>query len=308
MSDASAIDSKSNQRSDSSTDRVLSILDLFTDEYPVWTTELLIEKLGVARATMYRYLRALVETGFLMPDGGGAYSLGPRFIEMDRQIRLVDPLLQVGPPVMQSLRPGFTGDQLLCRYYGLRLLSIFEDRVDPQIKVNTTFDRGRPFPLFLGAPSRIILANLTQQQLQRLFLNHPHEIAEAGLGRNWAEFRDKMREVSQLGYAVASDIDKQLVGISAPIFLPSGEVTASLCLVKMRKDVDDSEIKVIAALAVKAASEITNQLRKRMSSSKNSAQVPTNLKQNNQPRRPGRPPKATTSRTTIAKTAARKGR
>lgn len=263
MSASKAAESKSNQRVDSSTDRVLSILDLFTEDHPVWTTEVLIERLGVARATLYRYLRALVETGFLTPDGGGAYSLGPRSIEMDRQIRLADPLLQVAPPVMQSLRPAFDGDQLLCRYYGLRVLSILEDRMDPLIKAHTSFDRGRPFSLFLGAPSRIILANLPQQQLQRLFLHHAQDITAAGLGRNWLEFRDNMRTISKQGYIAASDIDKNLVGVAAPVFLPSGEVTASLCLVKMRKDVTEEAIAAMAQTAMRAAAEISDKLRQR---------------------------------------------
>ncbi len=263
MSASKPAPSKSTQREDSSTDRVLSILDLFTEAHPVWTTEVLIERLGVARATMYRYLRALVETGFLTPDGGGAYSLGPRSIEMDRQIRMADPLLQVAPQVMQSLRPAFTGDQLLCRYYGLRVLSILEDRMDPLIKAHTSFDRGRPFPLFLGAPSRIILANLTQQQLQRLFLHHAQDITAAGLGRNWLEFRDNMREISKQGWVAASDIDKNLIGVAAPVFLPSGEVTASLCLVKMRKDVSDKGVVALAQTAMRAATEISDKLRQR---------------------------------------------
>jgi len=263
MSASKPAPSKSIQRLDSSTDRVLSILDLFTEAHPVWTTEVLIERLGVARATMYRYLRALVETGFLTPDGGGAYSLGPRSIEMDRQIRMADPLLQVAPPVMQSLRPAFTGDQLLCRYYGLRVLSILEDRMDPQIKAHTSFDRGRPFPLFLGAPSRIILANLTQQQLQRLFLHHAQDITAAGLGRNWLEFRDNMRQISKQGWVAASDIDKNLIGVAAPVFLPSGEVTASLCLVKMRDQVTDKDVAALAQTATRAAADISAKLRER---------------------------------------------
>lgn len=258
MASRPPVDSKASQNS--TTDRVLSILDMFTEQSPVWTTDVLIERLGVARATMYRYLRALVETGFLSPDGRGAYSLGPRVIEMDRHIRVGDPLLQVAPAVMDSLRQRFSGNQLLCRYYGLRVLSIFEDKVDPRIA--SSFDRGRPFTLFRGSPSRIILANFTTQQLQRLFLHHAEEITAAGLGRNWPEFRDNMRAVQRQGYAVASDIDKTLVGVSAPIFLLSGEVTASLCLVKLRSEVTDVEISQLGEIVSEAAQEISKKLQR----------------------------------------------
>ena len=212
MAQRPATELKPGQRLDSTTDRVLSILDMFTEQCPVWTTDVLIDRLGVARATMYRYLRALVETGFLSPDGRGAYSLGPRFIEMDRHIRVGDPLLQVAPAVMEALRQRFAGNQLLCRYYGHRVLSIYEDKVDARIK--SSFDRGRPFTLFRGSPSRIILANLTAAQLQRLFLHHAEEINSAGLGRNWLEFRENMRAVQKLGYAVAAETPTSVLSIS----------------------------------------------------------------------------------------------
>jgi len=290
MPSAKPTPTKPNQRLDSSTDRVLSILDLFTEDHPLWTTDLLIARLGVARATMYRYLRALVETGFLTPDGGGAYSLGPRFIEMDRQIRLADPLLQVAPDVMERIRPELGGDQLLCRFYGLRVLSIYVDKTDPRIK--SSFDRGRPFPLFLGAPSRIILANLRMQQLQRLFLHHPHEIASAGLGNNWLEFRENMRVVHKRGYAVASDIDKALVGISAPIFLPSGDVTASLCLVKLRREVSEAELNHLGEMAKRGAAEITHRLQKplRAVTSRTSKEASVSGSKKPASRRPSDPP------------------
>ena len=118
----------------SSNDRVLALIDLFTEIQPVWTTEALIQKQGTSRATTYRDLKALVASGFLAPVAPGAYALGPRFIELDRQIRLADPLLKVAPPIMAAQRMKVQGTQLLFRYYGIRVLSIHEDRTDDRIE------------------------------------------------------------------------------------------------------------------------------------------------------------------------------
>src|SRR5438270_9424812 len=94
---------------DTSATRVLGILDLFTPETPVWTVDLLVERLGLGRATIYRYIRALCDAGFLVPVSGAGYVLGPRFIEFDRSIRLADPLLHIVPPVMAELRDVVNG-------------------------------------------------------------------------------------------------------------------------------------------------------------------------------------------------------
>ncbi|AIP32357.1 bacterial transcriptional regulator family protein [Paraburkholderia xenovorans LB400] len=247
-------------RSDSSTDRILGLLDLFTIETPTWTVDALIETTGLARATMYRYVRSLTDSGFLVPIGKGAYALGPKFIEIDRQLRLADPLLQIGQPIMTRIEERVAGAQLLCRYYGLRVLTIYKASTDERLEKLMSMERGRPFPLFLGAPSRVILANLPSHQLQRLYLYHAQEIAAAGLGDSWVAFRDRMRDVRKAGYAKASDIDKALVGISAPIFAAPGVVTASLCLVRLGSEVSAEDERLMADLVIETAAELSSKL------------------------------------------------
>lgn len=247
------------QRTDSSSERVLAILDAFTDDKPIWTADELIARFSVARATIYRHLKALVETGFLAPLGGGAFGVGPRVIQMDRQIRIADPLLKIAKPIMLAQRDVVAGAQLLCRYYGFSVVSIHDDHGDLRIK--TSFDRGRPFSLLLGAPSRAILGHLPPKQLQRLFLNHSQEIGVAGLGMNWPEFRDQMRLVKRRGYAVSSDIDIALVGVAAPIFVAPETVVGSLCLVRIKAEVVEHDLDTLSQLVLHAAARITAELK-----------------------------------------------
>ncbi|HEY4045143.1 MAG TPA: IclR family transcriptional regulator C-terminal domain-containing protein [Rhodopila sp.] len=243
---------------DTSITRVLGILDHFTPEAPVWTVDLLMERLALGRATVYRYVRALCDAGFLVPVSGAGYVLGPRFIEFDRSIRLADPLLQIVPPVMAELRDVVNGAQLLCAFYGLRVLSVLQDKTDPNITMS--MERGRPFPLFQGSPSRVILAHLPAYQLRNLALNHQAAIAAAGLGQTWTEFRDAMRSIRKRGYLVASDIDKALVGISAPIFHAPGAVAASLCLVRRKEHVTEEDAAFLGRVAVRACQRISDEL------------------------------------------------
>jgi DNA-binding IclR family transcriptional regulator len=243
---------------DTSITRVLGILDLFTPDTPVWTVDMLVDRLLLGRATVYRYIRALCDAGFLVPVSGAGYVLGPRFIEFDRSIRLADPLLHIVPPVMAELRDVVNGGQLLCAFYGLRVLTVLQDKTDPAITMS--MERGRPFPLFQGSPSRVILAHLPTYQLRNLALNHQKEIAAAGLGENWTEFRDGLRAIRRTGYLVASDIDKALVGISAPIFHAPGAVAACLCLVRRKEHVTQDDATFLGRLAVTACQRISEEL------------------------------------------------
>ena len=238
----------------STTDRVLGILDLFTEAAPLWTAEAMMERLGATRSTLYRHLRALTDAGFLAP-AGGAFVLGPRIIALDRQIRVTDPLLRVAPAVMAGLRDAVAGTQLLCRFYGTRVLSIHEEKSDPRIR--TSFDRGRTFPLFRGSASRSILANLPQAELRRLFLAHAPEIAAAGLGGTWPEFRDGLKAIRLRGHAILSDIDPEVIGASAPIFAAPGLVTGSLVLARLKREVTERDLDHLATMAKAATSRIS---------------------------------------------------
>ena len=240
------------------TDRVFGLFDLFTETEAIWTVDALAERSRASKPTVYRYLRALIAAGLLAQVGAGKYALGPRIVELDRQIRLADPLLQLAVPIMAAQRDIVSGTQLLCRYYGLRVFSIHEERSDPRIR--TSFDRGRPFSLFLGSGSRIILAHLPAPQLRRLFLYHAGEIAAAGLGTTWPEFRATLKAIRMRGVAVASVIDTALVGIAAPIFAAPEIVSGCLILVRLRGEASERDIATLSALAIDAARRISRQL------------------------------------------------
>ena len=52
---------------------MLSILDLFRDDTTAAFQEDVMEHLECSRATAYRYLKSLTESGLLAPTSGGAY-------------------------------------------------------------------------------------------------------------------------------------------------------------------------------------------------------------------------------------------
>src|SRR6476469_7681013 len=82
--------------------RLLSVLDLFTEEKPIWTLEETIARLNFSRSMAYRYVKELTDAGLLATVGKGRFVLGPKIIELDRQIRVCDPLLAVAQGTMRG--------------------------------------------------------------------------------------------------------------------------------------------------------------------------------------------------------------
>lgn len=241
----------------SSLERMLSVLDVFSEAEPVWTVDALGESLTLSRSTAYRYVKELCDAGLLAAVGGGGYSLGPRIIELDRQIRNCDPLLVAGRDVLTRLLPRCgEGILFLCGLRGDSVLSMF--LVESPNTLDISYSRGRPMPLFRGSASVIILAYLPEGRLRRLFRDHGDAIAAAGLGASWAEFRANLRAIRARPYLTGrAQLDPGVFAISAPVFDGDGNILASLTLAMPERRADSDDVAALASLVVDGARRIT---------------------------------------------------
>jgi DNA-binding IclR family transcriptional regulator len=242
-----------------SLERMLSLLDVFTLAAPVWSTDELIRYSGTSRSTCYRYLKVLQNAGFLAPVANGSYILGPRIIELDRQIRMCDPVYTAGGPPMQRLAARTGHSALLCILFSDTVMCVREelDRAAPA----GLFSRGQQRPLFSGAASKVILANLPAHQLRSLFARHRKAIAVAGLGADWTSFRKSLRLIRQDGYCVSSgEVTPGIIGIAAPLFNRAGNVLGSLALAMSASSADRSKFPALTKAVVKAAEEATDRI------------------------------------------------
>jgi DNA-binding IclR family transcriptional regulator len=81
-----------------SLERVLAVLEVFSEEQLEWSPEDLMRELGYSRPTLYRYLKILKDAGFLMPTRNAGVTLGPKIVEIDYLTRRADPLVLHGVP------------------------------------------------------------------------------------------------------------------------------------------------------------------------------------------------------------------
>ena len=230
--------------------RMLSILDLFGAQSPVLSAEEIIARRKYSRPTGYRYVRELVAAGLLVRAPGG-YSLGPRIIELDWLIRQHDPVLTQSRATVRELvaRTGCGVTQM--GIYGERIVTIhYEPGPEP---VEISFDRGRPMPLFRGAPSKAILAFVPRARLERLHAAHER--------RSFAEIYAELQAVRKAGYAISlGELDVDRVGIAAPVFGPERTVAGSVCLVLTRLRYDTANVALLVSRLTEAAGRISDAL------------------------------------------------
>lgn len=216
----------------STSDRLLSVLGLFTIERPQWAVEEAAHELGLAVSTAYRYFRTLSAAGIVTSYSHGRYVLGPAIIQYDRQLRLRDPLIGAATPIMRRLAPLLPSHcvLLLCRLYHEHVMCIHQEYVElPSFGVS--YERGRLMPLSRGAASKVILAHLPLRFLRNFHARHADELREK-LGADWGTVRAALRNIRAAGVHVTqSELDAGMMGIAAPLFAPEAAVIGSVSIV-----------------------------------------------------------------------------
>jgi DNA-binding IclR family transcriptional regulator len=250
--------SKSKVSGESSGDRLLSVLGLFTVEQPQWTVDDAARQLGVSGPTAYRYFKRLTGAGLISPVSGASYTLGPAIIQMDRQIQVSDPMLRAARGVMNTLisRAGDGAALLLCRLFHDRVMCVHQVLGrGPQEPVS--YERGRLMPLFRGATSKIILAHLPVRTLKSLFEQNSAEIAKDGLGKSLEQFRASLAAIRRAGVVVTrGEIDPGRVGIGAPLFDRDRNILGSLSFALSAGRASSALIERLTPLLIAGAREI----------------------------------------------------
>ena len=228
---------------------------MFTLKRPTWTPLAAAKVLGLSRASAYRYFLILNETGYINEVAGHQYALGPRIVELDRQIRLADPLVQVAVDEMVKLAKDTGGMALLCRLYNERVLCIHQER-GASLPGFVSYERGRAMPLYRGATSKVILAFLSIRELEALIERELAEVVPAEMPRDAGALHRQLAPVRRERLCVAyGEVDPNRCGVAVPICHGS-RVIGSLSVVLPAAEVKGRLLKKTKQLLMEAGIRI----------------------------------------------------
>lgn len=241
--------------------RYTSILRLFTETRSALTVADMAEALGAPQSTVYRIVHELLKQGFLEPAAEAHYRLGAAFMEFDRLIRKTDPFLEVGTSMLHEIvaQARVPCLAILARLYNDTVMCVADSpsAIAPPL---SSYERGRPMPLVRGASSKVILAHLPARRLGKLLERAPVQPFPPEEGA----FRAELKAIRKRGYTVGrSEIDRDTLGIGAPIVVPEAGIVGSLSLVVSPRDVDETTERRLVLLVVSSASLLTEALRLR---------------------------------------------
>lgn len=213
----------------SSLSKLLSVLDLFGPQTLKIDPDTIAERMGLSRATVYRYVKDLCDAGLLTRVDAGSYGLGPRVIELDWMMRQYDPILLAGRELMHELSAQTGLAVFASVFYDGRIINTYI--AEPTETYRFAFGRGQPLPFFRGAQSKVLIAYQKGRRLQRLF--EEHMAGDPDSPHDWDSFAKAARKIRKDGYCVTHDeLNLGLTGIAAPIIASgSEEILGSLAAV-----------------------------------------------------------------------------
>ncbi|MFD4602374.1 IclR family transcriptional regulator [Streptomyces sp. NPDC058464] len=203
----------------STADRALDILGLFTASRLTLTGQEVATELGTARSTAYRYLQSLVGGGFLEESPQGGFRLGPRVLELARLARRAYGLSEASLPVMDELRDRVGETVLLTRRVGGNAICLERSEADHPARIS--YERGSILPINAGASALVLLAWLSPEDAESLLAKEsltkftPNTLTDVG------ELTARLARIREDGYCVSrGELDQDILGIAAPCGTP----------------------------------------------------------------------------------------
>ena len=222
----------------STADRTLTILEMFTDNRLSISANEVAASLSVARSTAYRYLQSLVSSQFLEEAPTGGFRLGLRVLHLAKLARRGFGLSEAALPVMKTLSDQFGETILLTRRMGADIVCI-ERHIPPGQVVRISYERGSRLPINAGASALVLLAWLKDAEVRSLVGLEPLHGYTRDTLTTTDEILALLHRIRRDGYCVThAHVDPDTVGLAVPVFSGKGEVAAGLSVVTLKRRVD----------------------------------------------------------------------
>lgn len=240
----------------STADRALTILEMFSDTQPSISALDVADSLSVARSTAYRYLESLVSRGYLEESPGGGFRLGIMVLKLARVARSGFGLSEVALPRMRELCSEFGQTVVLTRRAGASVVCLERELPSGQL-LRISYERGSQLPLTAGASALVLLAWLRESEVRELLSsnNRPQFTERTLTGVD--ELVTRLTQIRALGYSIShGEVDPDVLGIACPLFDHRHEVVAGLSIIGLGSRISQQEREQMIAALRAAARDI----------------------------------------------------
>jgi len=217
-------------------------------------------RLELPKSTAQRLLQALEESRMAVQDPvSRKYRLGPRTLTLGMAYRERLDLRNVALPHMRALRDAT--DETVGLSVAVGHERMFIEEVQSQSELRAHSELGFPYPLWTGAPGRVLLAHLPPAEVDSVLDEGDDPTWHAVKPARRAEFHERLVLVRERGHDRA--FDETITGVSAvavPVRDASARTAAALSISGPSGRMTGREMDAILPDALRAAEVISRAL------------------------------------------------
>lgn len=233
--------------------RALAIFDAYDNEHLSLSLQEIAERIRMPKTTAFRLVNTLERTGFLVRMDNQQYCLSLKLARLGGLVRSTLSIREIARPVMLQVNEQTSETITLNTIVGNDRMVL--EVVDTPAPLMSMARQGQHMPLFLGASSRVLLAYMEPEELERMVKAN---MTEPGFDR--AAFDRELARFRRQGYALSrGQRVPGLTAIAVPIFDINANVRHCLALTgpSVRVDSRDQEL---ADIMIAAGRDISNRL------------------------------------------------
>jgi IclR family pca regulon transcriptional regulator len=245
-----------------SLERGLAVIRSFSRESPTLTLSEIAEHTGLNRAAARRFLITLKDLGYVKSNGRG-FSLRPSVLELGYSYLSSLPVWEVARPHMEELAEKVMETTSASVMDGTDI--VFVARVEGKRIMNMTLGVGSRLPAWATAMGRILLAELSPDQLDRYFESITLEPLTGGTVTDQKRLRRIIAEAGEKGWTlVDQEVEEGIRSLALPIRDPAGHTKVALTVCSHASRVSAGRItEEFLPLAQETTTRITAELARR---------------------------------------------
>lgn len=232
-------------------EKILKILVLFSHKCPM-TVQEIVDKSGLPQSTVYRLLKVLRDSSFLVQRIDG-FAPGPGLLEIARRGMEDFDITAYARPEMIRLSELSGETVLLTELSGDETMAV--DVVHADQPIRFAFQVGQRRPAHAGASSKILFSAMSPARQKRLLALGNFEGKTAQTITDPGTLAKQLKEIRQCGYHVSRDEwEVGVLSVAATVITERGVWAISIVGLTLR--FDEARIKEMITLVTDAAQRI----------------------------------------------------
>ncbi len=210
-------------------ERTFSILELFTEERPEWTTTEVARTLGLPIPTAHRILAALNRRGYVsQQEETKRFRLGVAALQLGDRARAVVDLRSVALPVLRRLSRDTGETALLTVLTPQQDKGVCLERVETPQPLRLSVLPGRQLPLHAGASQKVLMAYVRPAVAERLLARPLDHLCHNTITEPEA-LREELQAIRGRGWASSfEETNVGVWGVAVPVLNDRGGVVCAV--------------------------------------------------------------------------------